>query len=47
MAYLTQKETDFYTWLDQCPAGWVCLETDENSITYMFFIDSEEEENED
>ena len=47
MTYLTQQETDFYTWLDQCPAQWYKTGLDNDSVTYTFFIDNEEEEDED
>ena len=44
MAYLTEKEIEFYEWLDQCPVRWFQVSENEEFITYNF---TREEENAD
>ena len=48
MAYLTETETKFYEWLDQCPVPWF-RQTAENEefVSYNFTLIEEEEEEDD
>lgn len=39
MAYLTEKETEFYEWLDQCPVRWFQVSENEEFVTYNFTLE--------
>lgn len=41
MAYLTDKETEFYKWLDQCPVRMVCISEFDDLVTYSFYLEEE------
>ena len=42
--YLTEKETEFYEWLDQCPVTWFRGIEEPNYVSLTFIL---EEVNED
>ena len=43
-ADLSLMEENFHDWLQQCPNNWVRLAADNESSTYKFYGNGEEEE---
>jgi len=41
MAYLTEKETEFYEWLDQCPVTWFMGIEEPDYVSYTFILKEE------
>lgn len=37
-------DDDFYNWLSECPCQWLRLEKDNDSGTYIFYINKENDE---
>ena len=44
MAYLTEKETEFYEWLDQCPVQWFCISENDEFVSYNFTLENKDDD---
>mgnify|MGYP001196081923 FL=1 len=42
MAYLTEKEIEFYEWLDQCPVTWFMGIEEPDYVSYTFILKEED-----
>jgi hypothetical protein len=45
MSYLTEKETEFYEWLDTCPVPYLLIAEETDFVSYNFSITDEESNN--
>ena len=34
----------FFEWLDECPVSWLLIDRGDDTKTYQFFIDNDEED---
>ena len=35
---------EFFEWLDECPVSWLLVDIGDDTKTYQFFIENDEEE---
>ena len=38
---MTEKEEEFYEWLDQCPVRWFQVSKNEEFVTYNFTLEED------
>ena len=44
MSYLTETETEFYEWLDQCPVEWFPGIDEPDYVSYTFILNKKKED---
>ena len=47
MEYLTDRETKFFEWLDQCPVEYFLIAEYPNTLNYNFILDDYGDETKD
>ena len=40
-------DEEFLDWIDQCPVQWIRTEVAENSVTYKFIVETQEDSDND